>query len=134
LPAKDHHHQTVIRALIKDGWKIEDEQCTLAVRERNLWIDIQASRELPHLVIFVEVRALSNVDSPAQALANAIRTLGHYRMLLLSKRITFPLYLAITQRSHEGILKEIGQTVLEATRIPLIIFDEVLEEIVQWTP
>jgi hypothetical protein len=38
MPVKDRYHDIVKRALIKEGWIIEDEQFTLTVEQRNLWI------------------------------------------------------------------------------------------------
>jgi hypothetical protein len=72
LPAKDRYHDIVKRALLKDGWIIEDEQFTLTVEQRNLWVDIQASKGEPRFVILVEVKELADVDSAIEALANAL--------------------------------------------------------------
>ena len=40
MPAKDRYHDTVVRALQKDGWTILDEQVGLFVPSRRLWEEI----------------------------------------------------------------------------------------------
>jgi hypothetical protein len=44
MPNKDHYHDTVIRALGKDGWTITAEQYFVAVGKRRIWIDIEAAK------------------------------------------------------------------------------------------
>src|SRR5258708_22505877 len=135
MPAKDRYHDTVKRALVKDGWTILDEQFTLTVDERNLWVDIQVAKDDPRLVILVEVKELAEVDSAIEALANALGKFELYRLALQSANLSFPLYLAVTKQSYEGILSElIGQLALNHAHIPLIVFDSEREEIVKWIP
>lgn len=135
MPAKDRYHDIVKRALIKDGWTIEDEQFTLTVDKRNLWIDMQASKGTPQLIILIEVKELAKVDSAIEALANALGKYELYRLALQASNLNYPLYLAVTKQSHEGILSEqIGKLALEHAQIPLIIVDVELEQIIQWTP
>mgnify|MGYP000453943940 CR=1 FL=1 len=135
MPAKDRYHDTVKRALIKDGWTINDEQFTLTVEQRNLWIDIQASKGDPRLIVLVEVKELSDVDSPIEALANAAGKISMYRRAMEYSKLNFPLFLAISVESFEGILSEkIGELVLNHEQIPLVVFDPTQEVIVQWMP
>jgi len=56
LPAKDRYHDTVKRALVKDGWTIEDDQVRLKIGSRNLWIDLQASRTNQPFAVLIEVK------------------------------------------------------------------------------
>jgi hypothetical protein len=135
MPAKDRYHDTVKRALIKDGWTIEDEQFALTVDQRNLWIDLQASKGEPRLIILVEVKELAEVDSAVEALANALGKIQLYRLALNIADLTFPLFLAVSQASYSGILSEtIGRRALDNEKIPLLVFDPELEEIVTWIP
>ncbi len=83
MPAKDRYHDAVKRALIKDGWVIEDEQVTLTFGERYLWVDLRASKREAGGSIFVEVKALDSVLSPVEAWANAI---GKYSCIALRSR------------------------------------------------
>ena len=135
MPAKDRYHDAVKRALIKAGWTIEEEQFTLTVDKRNLWIDIQASKGEPQLIILIEVKELADVDSAIEALANALGKYELYRLALQVSKLDYPLYMAVTKQSYDGILSEsIGQLVLGYARIPLIVFDAETEEIIQWIP
>jgi len=135
MPAKDRYHDTVVRALIKDGWAIEDEQFTLTVGKRNLWIDIEASKGQPRLIILIEVKELTDVDSAVEALANAVGKYELYRLALRASNLDYPLYLAVTKQSYEGILSErIGELAIGYAQIPLIVFDVETEEIIKWTP
>ncbi|MBC7812419.1 MAG: xisH family protein [Burkholderiales bacterium] len=51
MPAKDRYHDTVKRALIKEGWLITDEQVTLIVDKRYLWVDLTVSKVSTGFVI-----------------------------------------------------------------------------------
>src|SRR5438046_2646647 len=120
---------------MKDGWTIEDEQFTLTVDERNLWIDIQASKGEPQLIILIEVKELADVDSPIEALANALGKYELYRLALRVSNLDYPLYVAVTKQSYEGILSErIGKLALGHAGIPLIVFDAETEEVIKWIP
>jgi hypothetical protein len=135
VPAKDRYHDTVTRALINDGWTIEDEQFTLTVDDRNLWIDILASKGEPRLIILVEVKELDDVDSAIEALANALGKYELYRLALRVSKLDYPLYLAVTRQSYQGILSErIGELALGHAGILLIVFDAETEEIIKWIP
>jgi hypothetical protein len=134
MPARDRHHETVKRALIKDGWAIEDEQFPLTIGERNLWIDLQASRGVPRYIIFVEVKGLAEVDSMVEALARALGKFFLYRLTLEASNLDFPLFLAVSRESYEGILSEpLGLLAVKRMSVPLIVFDHEEERIVQWT-
>ena len=46
MSAKDLYHNIVKAALIKDGWEITDDPLTLAVGERDLYVDLGAEKLL----------------------------------------------------------------------------------------
>jgi Holliday junction resolvase-like predicted endonuclease len=72
MPAKDRHHDTVRRALRKDGWQITREQVRITFEDKNLWIDIQAEHPDQERIVLIEVKELEQVSSPVEALACAI--------------------------------------------------------------
>jgi hypothetical protein len=80
LPAKDRYHDTVKRALIKDGWTITAEQVTLIGVTRQVIIDIEASKGELGEIILVEVKGFER--SPVEQLALAIGKLQIYRFML----------------------------------------------------
>ncbi|MBX3085305.1 MAG: fatty-acid synthase [Anaerolineae bacterium] len=135
MPVKDRYHDAVKHAFIKDGWTINDEQFSLTVDQRNLWIDLQVSKAEPSIVILVEVKELAEVDSAIEALANALGKIDLYRLALANASLSLPLYLAVSKESYAGILSEkIGQLAIESAQIPLIVFDPEQEEILKWIP
>jgi Holliday junction resolvase-like predicted endonuclease len=72
MPAKDRYHLTVVRALIKAGWNIVEEQYKLMVGERRLWIDIQAAKAEQTQIILVEVKGLENSLSAVADLGGVV--------------------------------------------------------------
>jgi hypothetical protein len=46
MPAKDLYHDTVKRALIKDGWTITHDPYTLSFGQRNVFVDLGAEQML----------------------------------------------------------------------------------------
>lgn len=135
MPAKDRYHDSVKQALQRDGWTIDEEQVTLTIEKRNLWVDLQASKTEPYLVILVEVKELAEVESAVEALANALGKIELYRIAMVEAGLRHPLFLAVTYDAYAGILSEsIGQRALERAQIPLLIFDPILEEVIKWIP
>lgn len=135
MPAKDRYHDIVKRALNKDGWRITGEQITLAVEDRYLWVDIEASKTISGLLILVEVKELEEVPSPVEALANAIGKYLLYQTALSVLEVNIPLYLAVTAAAYQGILSEaIGRLAIKRANVSLLVFSPEKEEIVRWIP
>lgn len=135
MPAKDRYHDTVKRALIKDGWSVTAEQVRLTFGDRYLWIDMQAEKLDQQRIILVEVKELDDVDSPVEALASAVGKYLLYRLGISYTQQSIPLFLAVTEASYAGILSTtMGQSVLNQTRISLLLFDPEQEAIVKWIP
>lgn len=135
MPAKDRYHDTVVRALVKAGWSIVDEQVKVEIARRRLWIDIHAQQSDLQLAILVEVKGFENSPSPIEELAKAVGQYLIYQTALSAVDIKFPLYLAVPQSAYQGILSEaIGQSIVKQIDMRLLIFDPIQEEIIQWIP
>lgn len=135
MPAKDYYHDVVVRALINDGWTITDEQVKIIVEDRNLFIDIEATKPTEGRIILVEVKELEHVLSPIEALAAAIGKYFIYRTALDDAGLATPLYLAVSNQSYTGILSEkIGILSLEQGKTSVLVFDPEQEEIIKWIP
>jgi hypothetical protein len=105
----------------------------LAIENRYLWVDIEASKAVDGLIILVEVKELEAVPSPVEALANAVGKYFLYRIAIDISKTGVPLYLAVSDASYENILNEvIGQTAIERMNIQLLVFSPEREEIVKW--
>lgn len=135
MPAKDHLHDSVKRALIKAGWAIDNEQVRLKVGDRNLWIDIQASRSGLQNTVLIEVKGFENAPSLVEELSDAVGQYIVYSFALVAKQISMPLYLAVPNAAYEGIwIEELGQGLVESVGIKLLVFDPITEEVVRWLP
>jgi hypothetical protein len=132
LPAKDKYHDTVIRALQKEGWEIISEQVRLSAARRRLWVDMQAEKSEQALVILIEVKGFE-MPSLVDYLASAVGKYVVHTALLEVSGITTPLYMAVPLAAYQGILSEnIGLLVRRKADLKLMVFDPVSEELVTW--
>ena len=134
MPAKDNYHDSVVHALIKDGWTITNEQFPVRIAERRLWIDIRAIKNNGDSIILVEVKSFNPGQSMVEALANA---LGQYMLYIAALKYlqddTAILVLAIPAVAYDGIFSEaIGETVQSTFDLKLVVYDPDTEEIVKW--
>ncbi|MBR8840991.1 MAG: fatty-acid oxidation protein subunit alpha [Stigonema ocellatum SAG 48.90 = DSM 106950] len=63
MPAKDFYHDTVVQALINDGWEINDDPLLFSYGGRELYVDLGAERtaiaaQKANLKIAVEIKLL----------------------------------------------------------------------------
>ena len=138
MPAKDIYHDTVKRALQKDGWIITHDPFPLQIGRKRLSADLGAERlinaEKGTQKIVVEVKSFvgrSDVRDLEQALGQYVL----YRQVLNEMRIDRSLYLAISQPIFNSVFTiELGQVLLKNQIVKLIVFDEKSEAIVQWIP
>ena len=138
MPAKDIYHDTVKRALQKDGWTITHDPFPMQIGRKRLSADLGAERlinaEKGTQKIVVEVKSFvgrSDVKDLEQALGQYIL----YRQVLNEMGIDRSLYLAITQPIFNSVFTiELGQVLLKNQIIKLIVFDDKSEAIVQWIP
>ncbi len=136
MPAKDFYHDTVKKALIKDGWTITDDPLILSIGKRDLFVDLGAEKliaaEKSNKKIAVEIKSFigaSRVDDLEKALGQYIL----YNEILQEKQEQRILYLAIKQSAYEEIFEEpIGKLLLKRNLINLLVFDETEETILQW--
>lgn len=132
MPQKDRYHDTVVRALEKDGWRIEDEQITLGNSERRIYLDILARRSATS-AIFVEVKGFENMASPLTYLMNAVGQYLVYEAILDYLRIAIPLYLAVPAGIYRGYLSEtITNHILRYAHVKMLLYDLESEAIVEW--
>ncbi|MCC6612583.1 MAG: hypothetical protein IT320_03835 [Anaerolineae bacterium] len=134
MPAKDKAHDSVKRALVKDGWQITAEQVRVIANERFLWIDLRAEKDDHARVILVEIKSFNENVSPPEAFANAIGKYLMYRVALRNADIEIPLFLAVPASAFQGIFSEdVGLAIVQEYRVRLLVFDPETEEIVLWS-
>lgn len=135
MPAEDYYHQSVVRALIKDGWTITGEQVFLEVRKRKMFIDIQAAKASENLVILVEVKGFENAGSVVEYLANTVGKYVLYRAVIKFNELAIPLFLAVPVKAYKSVLSEpLSRLMIQEEDIKLVVFDPDTEEITQWIP
>ena len=137
MPNVDRHHFVVLRCLEKAGWSIIKEQEYISIgthndTNRRLYLDIKAQRNDEQLVL-IEVKGLE--QSPVHELMQLLGQYLTYRMALDYLSIEIPLYMAVPEAAYENIFQHVlGQAMINRYAIPLLIFDPVREEIIQWMP
>ena len=138
MPAKDIYHDTVKRALQKDGWVITHDPFPLKIGNKRLSADLGAERlinaEKGTQKIVVEVKSFvgqSDVKDLEQALGQYVL----YRQVLNEMGVEQSLYLAVSRPTFNSVFTiELGQVLLKNKIIKLIVFDDLREAIVQWIP
>jgi hypothetical protein len=138
VPAKDIYHDTVKRALQKDGWIITHDPFPLQIGKKRLSADLGAERlisaERGLQGIVVEVKSFvgqSDVKDLEQALGQYVL----YRQILNEMGVERSLYLAVSQSTFNSVFTiELGQVLLKNQVVKLIVFDDESEAIVQWIP
>ena len=138
MSAKDIYHNTVKRALQKDGWTITHDPFPLQIGRKRLSADLGAERlinaEKGTEKIIVEVKSFvgrSDVKDLEQALGQYVL----YRQVLNEMQIDRNLYLAISRSAFKSVFTiEVGQVLLKNQIVKLIVFDKESEEILQWIP
>jgi hypothetical protein len=138
VSARDIYHDTVKRALQKDGWTITHDPFPLKIGKKRLSVDLGAERlisaENKTRKIVVEVKSFvgqSDVKDLEQALGQYVL----YRQILDEMGVERILYLAVSQVVFNAVFTiELGQILLKNQVIKLIVFDDESEAIVEWIP
>jgi len=134
VPAKDHYHDTVRRALIKDGWVIIQEQVYLSHNNHHKWVDLCARHESVETPILVEIKGFEGTSSRLDALTMA--ALGQsavFTAMLKYLNLTEQLVLAVPKAVYDGIFQApAAQRALQDLGIRLFVFDPIAEEVVLW--
>ncbi len=139
MPAKDFYHDTVVQALINDGWEITDDPLVLSYGGRELYVDLGAEKttiaaQKDNLKIAVEIKSFLK-PSPVRDLEEAAGQYGVYQSILADIASERILYLAVPKRSYESIFTEkLGQLILKSLKIKLLVFDDEQRRIIQWIP
>ncbi|ACK73652.1 XisH protein [Gloeothece citriformis PCC 7424] len=136
MAAKDIYHDTVKRALEKDGWTITNDPLTLKIGRRSAMVDLGAEKllaaEKEQEKIAVEIKSFLN-PSPLNDLENAPGQFILYSKILSQNEPDRTLYLAVNRPVFNEIFsEEVGQLLLETTELRLIVFNSKTEEIIKW--
>lgn len=138
MSARDIYHDTVKRALQRDGWTITHDPFPLKIGKKRLSADLGAERlisaETATRKIVVEVKSFigqSDVKDLEQALGQYVL----YRQILDEMDDKRILYLAVSQITFNSVFTiELGQILLKNQVVKLVVFDDEREAIVRWIP
>lgn len=136
MPAKDIYHDTVKKALIKDGWTITHDPLRLRWGTDLLYVDLGAERLLTatkkNQKIAVEVKSFvspSNITSLENALGQYIL----YQNIIEEIEPDRTLYLAVHEEVFSTVFEEsLGRMIINKNRLKLLIFNRTEEVIVKW--
>ena len=137
MPAKDIYHDTVKRALEKDGWTITKENLPLRWGRKYAYVDIAAEKifvaEREGRKIAVEVKSFVGRSEMVE-LEKALGQFRLYRLALRKKEPERELFLAIPQEVYnELFVNPDGLELIESESLKILVFDIDKEEIVEWT-
>ena len=136
MPAKDIYHDTVKRALIKDGWTITAENFQLPWGGTRAFIDILADdifvAEKEGRKIAVEVKSFIG-QSNLSELEKAIGQFIIYRFAMRREDAERELFIAVGEKIYNKLfLHPDVIELIEAEDLKMLVFDEVKEVIVRW--
>jgi hypothetical protein len=137
MPAKNIYHDSVVHALIADGWTITDDPLRISFGSRDLYVDLGAERttigaEKAEQRIAVEIQSFLN-PSPVRDIQEAVGQYDIYRAVLAENGSDRLLYLAVPFRVYEGLLTErFGQLIIRRLNLRVLVFDHQKESVVQW--
>ena len=135
--ARDAFHNAVKVALQKEGWVITADPLQIKFGKLDLYIDLGAERvigaERDGQKIAIEVKSFLG-QSAVTEFHKAVGQFIGYRDVL---RVVDPervLYLAVPRVAYEDFfqVQEFAQLVVQTNRISLVVYDPVLEAILQW--
>lgn len=135
--AKDLFHNTVKKALQKDGWKITHDPYTLRYGIADVYIDLAAEEaiaaEKDGRKIAVEVKSFTG-GSTISEFHTALGQFLNYRIALeVSDEPERILYLAVPTDTYRLFLQfEPARTVVERYSVRLIVYNPDQEVISQW--
>lgn len=133
---RDLFHFAVKRALQKQGWSITDDPLILEIEEILVKIDLAAERligaERDGEKIAVEIKSFAG-DSAISEFHTALGQCLDYQIMLEENEPDRILYLAVPADTYQTFFQtRFAQIVLERYPLNLLIYEPVLEEILEW--
>jgi Holliday junction resolvase-like predicted endonuclease len=136
MPAKDIYHDTVKRALIKDGWTITAENLQLPWGGTRAYIDIIADEifvaEKEGRKIAVEVKSFVGQSSLSE-LEKAIGQFIIYRFAMRREDAERELFIAVGEKIYNKLFVHPDVIeLIETEDLKIVVFNEPKEVIVRW--
>ena len=134
--ARDIFHNSVRRALEKEGWTITDDPYEISAGNVDMLIDLGAENllaaELQGQYIAVEIKSFTR-PSAISEFHTAHGQYLNYLYALEENSDQRTLYLAVPRKSYETFFQlEFIQKTIQRSQIRLVVYDPAEEEIVKW--
>jgi hypothetical protein len=140
VPAVDSCEEQVIRAMLKEGWRVTHRPISIPVlltdndKQEYLFADVRfRQQQSSEAILIVEIKCFSN---PTTILSEFYRVVGQYlvyRNGLALIGVQEPIYLAVPASVyHRFFQMPIIDRTLQDTNIATVIVDLEQEEIVTW--
>lgn len=134
--AKDLYHETVKRALEKDGWHITHDPFVLKYKDLTVFADLGAEKILfknqNESKIVVEIKVFGGKSKTTEF----EKAKGQYDVYLFAMRknqIDRILYLAVSSKVYNSIfLRPSIQEIIAESKMNLLIFDAENEVVIRW--
>ena len=136
MPAKDIYHDTVKKALIKDGWTITAENFQLPWGGTRTYIDIIADElfvaEKDGRKIAVEVKSFIGKSNLSE-LEKAIGQFIIYRFAMRREDPERSLYMAVGEQIYNRLFVHPDVIeLIESEDLKVLVFNEAKEVLVRW--
>ncbi|MBF2067808.1 MAG: XisH family protein [Calothrix sp. C42_A2020_038] len=136
MPPKDLFHDSVKRALEKDGWAITHEQMPLSFELGDMYIDLGAEKivaaQRGSEKIAVEIKSFVRASAISE-FHTALGQFFNYRFALSEQDPGRELYLAVPSDTYSSFFTiRLVQNMIRTYGLKLITYNPKLEEIVEW--
>ncbi len=135
MPRKDFYHETVRRALEKDGWRVTHEPFVIKLLDLTVIADLAAEKILfdeSNRQIVVEIKVFGG-NSKTTDFEKAKGQYDIYQIALDKNKVNSILFLAVTLKIYEEyFLRPAIQEIVAISKMNLIVFDSDKEEIIKW--
>ncbi|MFY7801946.1 MAG: XisH family protein [Limnoraphis robusta] len=136
MAAKDIFHDSVRRALEKEGWKITDDPLFLRFGGVDMYIDLGAERllaaERNGEKIAVEIKSFVG-SSATTEFSTALGQFLKYQLALEEEQPDRLLYLAIPLDADSSFFSlELPRLLIQRYHVLLIVYEPENEVIIQW--
>ncbi len=136
MPAKDIYHDTVKRALEKDGWTITAENLRLPFGGTDAYVDIAAEKifiaEKEGRKIAVEVKSFIGKSNLTE-LEKAVGQFIIYRLAMRRQEPERELFLAVQEKIYNKLfINPDVIELIESENIKIVVFDDAKQELVRW--
>jgi len=135
MPAFDHCHDQVVRALQKDGWRVVRSHYPLYVETRAAYVDLLLSRGVngnQQQIMVAEIKCFGDRDTYTTDLYISLGQYLIYRAMIERMATAWPIFLAIPQHVFRTVFDPIVLDVVKVSRISMVIIDLEREVVTQW--